>query len=175
LPVKAPLFFTFRESIACEGFKATVVAAGRLLARFEEGGVWLDGVNPGAIAEGGATLPEAIGAFRATFREVIEDLATANRESFDSFVQAATGWFDYCDEASMAEWWNAVETVRAAFPNKDEIPMKVKDADTAVTISIERDTSEQEPMLERTGGTLIRHRLAEETSELPALAMPKAA
>ena len=61
-----PLLLGFRDIVPGPGFQARVRADGRALLREEEDGFWVDGVNPGGVAGGAATLEEALATFRET-------------------------------------------------------------------------------------------------------------
>src|SRR5438105_3607256 len=54
-----PLIFSYKGTIMGKGFLAEIALTGRLLASQEMAGVWLYGVNPGALSVGAPTLADA--------------------------------------------------------------------------------------------------------------------
>ncbi len=120
-----PLFFRYTDTIESRAFTARVETLGRILARAEDGGgIWIDGVNPGAIAEGGPNPTEALGNFRRSYREVLEDLAETNA-SIGSFRRVVEEWVHAFDAITLEEWLQAVARVRSGevvvngFPKRD--------------------------------------------------------
>jgi hypothetical protein len=149
-----PFLFTFRDAIDGNGFRAVVMTEGRILARHEPEGWWFDGVNPGALAAGGTSFPEAHGKFRESFRLVLEGLA-ADAGTFAAFRESAARWLDACDGETEREWWDAVKVVRSLDPAI--LGLRVQRAETKPSILIE-------PAAEGGGETPALE------TELPALA-----
>src|SRR5712691_4836085 len=83
-PTRYPLLYGLREVIIGNGFAAGVQANGRVIAEQEEKGWWIYGVNPGAVAESGSTLRDAVDNFRARFKTVLFDYA-AEAPNFEAF------------------------------------------------------------------------------------------
>ena len=106
-----PLLFKHRGTILGKGFLADIEIHGRLLATPEADGVWIDGVNPGAISLGAATLNDTQAELRSMLARVFIDFAeqTANFAEFKVRVEA---FFNESDEESEREWEAAVEAVR---------------------------------------------------------------
>jgi hypothetical protein len=110
-----PLIYGFHQLVAGDGFVAGVEIQGRaLLARDgEEGAWWLYGVEPGGIAEPGATEMEAYQNFRDSLREVLCDsaaLATRGFESLQADVKALAGQKNGVWEQ---EWEAARQAIRS--------------------------------------------------------------
>lgn len=112
---RLPLFFTFQDRIFGSGFLAEVEACGRAVVECnsdEEGMVWINGVQPGGIAAGADTRTAAYGEFREAYREVLFDIAE-EAATFASFKKAVLQFFSEVCQPTDAEWWAAVEQVRA--------------------------------------------------------------
>lgn len=108
-----PLLCGFRGLAAGKSFIATVAASGRALATCEDDGVWwMYGVNPGGIAQSGATLQEAHKNLGATFGTYLADVA-AEAENFESFHAEVERFFKATNGPTEAEWSAAVAAVRA--------------------------------------------------------------
>lgn len=133
--VQLPLRFGFAERIIGRGFLAGVVVRGRALAEQEDEGWWIDGVNPGAIAEGGTTVRAAVADFRQRLKAVLIDYAE-EAPDFDAFKGAVEAFFRGTDPDSEAEWAAAREAVRAGAVSLPELP-KVTDS-SPPSISVER-------------------------------------
>lgn len=99
-----PLLFTFTDRISSPGhYEVEVVARGRVLMIEEDEGWWFAGVNPGGLAEGGATVDEAYAKYRGSYREVLADIA-ADCDSTADFCREARLFFDQSDPDTTAEW-----------------------------------------------------------------------
>jgi hypothetical protein len=111
LRVASPLFFTFRRVIFGNGFAAEVnVPRGRAILVEEHDGIWAYGVNPGGVAAGGESLPEAHADFVLRLLSVFVDLAN-DAKSFAEFKTGAEKFF--AGSARQDEWKEAVNAVRA--------------------------------------------------------------
>lgn len=106
-----PLAFCFSHPVIGNGFLAAVQIHGRLLAEVESEGVWLYGVNPGAIAASGRTLADANRAIGTTLARVLFDMA-AEAPSFDAFKATVVAFFEQTDE-DLAAWTEAVARIRS--------------------------------------------------------------
>lgn len=108
-----PLLFGFGEVVLGRGYVAGVsISNGRLLAHDEgDSGWWLDGVNPGAIADGAATLGEAVAKFRQRFKGVLSEIAE-EASDFGAFQQAVRAFFDETDDDTVRAWDDARKEVR---------------------------------------------------------------
>ena len=100
-----PVLLSLHDAVVGNGFVAMVHIEGRSLMRQEEDGFWIDGVNPGALAEGGSTRDEALLKFRESYREVLADMAVC-AASFDEF-RAEVERFFYQETPGEAEAWLA--------------------------------------------------------------------
>lgn len=128
-----PLIFTYRGTIAGTGFLAEINLQGRVTASLEPEGVWIYGVNPGAIAVSAPTLALTNTELRAALtRLFIEFAREATR--FADFKSAVETFLSETDELSVAEWQSARDDVRAGritVPNElqrvtDETPFSVE-------------------------------------------------
>jgi hypothetical protein len=129
-----PLRFSHRTPVFGNGYVALVEFSGRLLARSEVDGIWIDGVNPGAFSVGAKTLADAGKAIRDALAGVLIDYA-ADTKTFDEFRAAVTTFFDTTDSQSEDEWRTAVEDVRA---HRVAAPagLKVESADGEIGVSV---------------------------------------
>lgn len=106
-----PLLFTYSGPIIGRGFFASVSFCGRLLATQEPEGIWLDGVNPGALAVGGATLDNANHELRETLTKVLVAYAS-EAKSFDAFKTAVERFYHETDDDTVAEWKASVDALK---------------------------------------------------------------
>jgi hypothetical protein len=102
---------TLRELISCNGFVAAIEAEVRATAEEQDGDWWIYGVNPGAIAEHGPSLNEALSTFRQRLTTVLIDSAAENAE-FDALTEDLRQFFASTDTMSVDEWTEAREAVR---------------------------------------------------------------
>lgn len=110
-PSAWPLIFNFRAPILCDGFIARVELRGRLLARAEHDAVWLDGVNPGALALSAPSINTAGLELHSALTAVFVDFAEEHT-SFDEFKAAVEQFFHDTDDDSVQEWQEAVSAVQ---------------------------------------------------------------
>ena len=142
---RLPLFFTFQDRIFGNGFLAEIEACGRAVVECnpdEEGMVWINGVHPGGIAAGAATHPAAYGKFREAYREVLFDIAE-EEATFANFKKAVLQFFSEVCRPTDAEWWAAVEQVRAEGHREEGLAIKSADT-TEATITIQKVKSTPE-------------------------------
>lgn len=113
------LVFEWTEPVMGPGFLAAVRACGRALMVHEgaEEGWWLYGVEPGGVAEGGASSKEAHLEFIVALRHFVQDVA-ARSGSFDGFKEAVEQFFSQVDEEDAARWEEAARHL----PADTEIP-----------------------------------------------------
>lgn len=106
-----PLIFSYRGPIFGRGYLAKIDLRGRLLARVQEDIVWLEGVNPGAIAVVGCSLEEANIELRRTLTNTFSDFAeeVTSTAKFRALVRQ---FFNDTDPETIAEWESAVACVR---------------------------------------------------------------
>lgn len=119
-----PLLFSLHELVEGEGWIASVHFAGRVLAEDERDtgdGWWMQGVNPGAIVQGGETLFEAFARYRDTLRRYLKDVAI-DAMSFEGFREEIIRFFHECDSDTERAWDEAVREIRAGKPAPAEIP-----------------------------------------------------
>jgi hypothetical protein len=129
-----PLFFKHHGTLLGKGFLADIEIHGRLLARPEAGGVWIDGVNPGAIAFGGATLNETHAELRDTLARIFVDFAEQAAD-FDGFKTLVEGFFAESDDETLREWDAAVAAVRAGVPGPDGVPRRDASAEPYIRVT----------------------------------------
>jgi len=106
-----PLIFGIRDPILGAGFVAGVEINGRALMREEDGGFWIDGVNPGAISVGGKSPDEAWLKFREDYRMILFDFA-ARADSFDDFKKEVERFFWEETPGEVESWLRAVERMK---------------------------------------------------------------
>lgn len=108
--------------VAGNGFLASVALDGRVLGvHDEDGSWWIYGVNPGAIAETGATLAEAHAALSRAFRAYLLDVASESK-NFAAFDKEVLRFFEQGDDKTRGEWDAAVLEVRAGRLSLDPLP-----------------------------------------------------
>lgn len=127
-----PLLLTFEGSTRTSAYAATVNMRGRLLASLEVEGVWLYGVNPGAIAQAGANIADAREKLNETLRGVLTDIA-AESPTFDEFKVKIEDFFNQSDAQTIAEWEAARDVVRAA---KLELPGLKKASSAEISVMV---------------------------------------
>lgn len=115
-----PLCFTYNGSVIGKGFVAHVDLCGRLLAIPEADGVWLHGVNPGAVAVGAPTLSDANLQLRDILTKAFIDFANDSAD-FDEFKGRVEAFYNATDEDA-GDWERAVEQIKSgAAPVPDGI------------------------------------------------------
>jgi hypothetical protein len=134
------LFLTYQSTIIGKGFIADVSAMGRFTATFETEGVWLFGVNPGAIAADGPNLEDAHQAMRESLHLVLIDFAQ-EADDFKAFKVRVQKFFEETDAESVTEWEQAVQAVRASQGQPFELPHR--DAKTKTFVVIEQKQTEE--------------------------------
>ena len=106
-----PVLLNVHDPVIGNGFVAVVRLEGRALMKEEDGGFWIDGVYPGAIAAGGSTRDDALLRFRESYRNVLFDLASV-ATSFTGFKNEVER---FCHEATPGEaeaWLGAATALR---------------------------------------------------------------
>ncbi len=106
-----PLCFTYVGSVIGKGFVAHIDLCGRLLAIPEADGVWMHGVNPGAVAVGAPTLSDANLLLRDTLTKTFIDFANEAAD-FDGFKARVEAFYNESD-ADDDEWLAAVEQIKS--------------------------------------------------------------
>lgn len=153
-PVAWPLLFRYRGPVLGKGYVAVVEFHGRLLARPDGNGVWLDGVNPGALALGAPTIQAARKELNSALTGVFVDFAEET-DSFEAFKAQVERFFYDTDASSVDEWQACVAEVqsgrisspgllpvfKASSPLLVEVTRKSADAVTP------QDNPEPEPVL----------------------------
>ncbi len=130
-----PLLFTYRGTIMGQGFLASVSFCGRLLATVEPEGVWLDGVNPGALAVGGPSMEAANVELRETITRVLGGYASAS-STFEAFRGAVERYYHETDEYSTTTWDTALEELKAGRLGQIE-GLQRKPVDWSCHVSVE--------------------------------------
>lgn len=111
-PRRYPLYCDFKELVVGRGFLAGIEVHARVIAEQEGSGIWLNGVNPGAIAEGGENLSAAVTNFRVRLKAVFVDFAVESK-TFEAFKTRVTEFFKATDDETEREWEEARQAVRA--------------------------------------------------------------
>lgn len=133
-PAAWPLLFTYRSPVLGKGFISVVSMTGRLLARQEDGRVWLDGVTPGALALPSADVRTASQDLHNTLTAVFADLAE-EADSFDAFRASVQQFFLDTDDESVAEWKMCVAAVQSGLLKGPEgLPVVAADSPVAVEV-----------------------------------------
>lgn len=109
-----PLLFKFRAPVLGNGFLALVQLHGRLLARQDGDRLWLEGVNPGALALDAPSIETASLELHSTLIAVLTDLAEQS-DSFNSFQTIVEQFFWDTDSDTEAEWKASVAAVQAGY------------------------------------------------------------
>src|SRR5471030_73514 len=112
-PASWPLLFSHKSRIFGKGYIAEVELCGRLLAELEMDGVWLYGVNPGAIAVGAGTLSTANVDLHKALGAVFADFAD-EASTFADFKYEVERFFNETDFTSVTEWEGAVARVKCS-------------------------------------------------------------
>jgi hypothetical protein len=109
-----PLLFKYRGPVLGQGFIAVVVLHGRLLARQsdESGALWIDGVNPGALALEADSIRAAALELRSALTKVLVDFAE-EAESFEAFKAEVVRFFEDTDAETVGEWEACVAEVQS--------------------------------------------------------------
>ncbi len=107
-----PLLFTYKGPVFGKGFLSYVELCGKLLAVPETEGVWLNGVNPGAVAVGARTLDEANRELRDVLTRVFIDFAETT-DSFSGFKAAVERFYGETDPGTVEEWEQAIEAMQS--------------------------------------------------------------
>jgi hypothetical protein len=111
-PSAWPLLFTYSGPIIGRGYLASVRFCGRLLAHQEPEGVWIDGVNPGGLAVGGADFAAANLELRETLTKILVDYAF-EADTFEAFRTAVERFYHETDHESVGAWDDALAALRA--------------------------------------------------------------
>jgi hypothetical protein len=127
-----PLLFTYKSRVFGTGYIAEIELCGRLLAELEMEGVWLYGVNPGALAVGAATLSTANVDLHKALAGVFADFA-GQASTFAEFQLQVETFFNTTDADSLMEWEHCVARLKASttierpagLPVMDSIKTKV--------------------------------------------------
>ncbi len=108
-----PLLFKVGELVMGDGFLARVEGRGRVLLTqdADDNEWWVYGVEPGAIAQGGATPQEANLRFNKGLREILYDLSK-RAGTFNRFKADVESFFCAIDEVEASRWDGALESLR---------------------------------------------------------------
>lgn len=138
-----PIFFAFKDVVACGQFKALIQARGKALLTYEGNKWWMYGVQPGGMAASGSDVGEAFKAFNRTFGHIIRDIAEEVAHCPNEFEKTARRFFDDIDEEEQRTWQEARDKIRSGemgVPQRLR-PMKriVDDFDVVISIIITRN------------------------------------
>jgi hypothetical protein len=131
-----PLCFTYTRSVIGTGFLAHVAFCGRTLAVPEPDGVWLYGVNPGAVAVGGANLAEAHKALHEALTKVLIDFAEQST-TYDEFSDKVLAFYNQTDE-DLSVWETAVNNIKAGQVQPPDGIRRCPDPDLYVKVEPKR-------------------------------------
>lgn len=108
-----PVIMTLRDSVAGNGFLASVTLSGRaLFMREDDGKWWVYGVRPAAIAESGNTPAEAFSNFRNAYKNVLFDFAS-DAATFDYFRHEVEKFYEQLDKEEEDNWLGAFYALRS--------------------------------------------------------------
>jgi hypothetical protein len=127
-----PLLFSCTPLIRGESFLARVKTKGRLLEVVENDGIWMYGVNPGAVAGGGLNGTDAYQDFKKNFRRVLQALADSSA-TFKDYKGKVEAFFGATSKPSEVQWIAAVAEVRAG---RISLPGVKKVADARWSIDV---------------------------------------
>lgn len=129
-----PIIFGLRDYIQGNGFLAVVAVEGRaLLHEEEEGGAWVEGVNPGGFAATGHSVAEALEEFRRSYTAILFDIAE-DATSFESFEEQCSRFFNGSAEIPAREWEQAVEDVRSGRISADWLGRRPADSPRSIAV-----------------------------------------
>lgn len=137
-----PLAFRFTRSVLGNRFVAHVDICGRVLAVPEFEGVWMHGVNPGAIAASGKSLEDANRAFGVTLGRVLVDIAE-DAQTFEAFRAEVTRFFHETDEDAAA-WDDAVRAIREGRTTRPEGLRRCEEPEVSIQV-VRRKTEDVGP------------------------------
>jgi len=130
-----PLIFAYRETILGQGFLAEITLRGRVLASPESDGVWVYGVNPGAIAVGAPTLGDTHGELRNALHRLFIDFAQ-EAGTFDDFKETIERFVGESDPETQQEWDMARASVRAGNVSvPSDLPRETSEAQYFVQVT----------------------------------------
>lgn len=133
-----PLLLRYQGATIGTGFVADVTMTAKVLATVEADGVWLNGVQPGAMAAGGDTVEQAHLKLRESLRLLMVDFATESA-NFDEFRLNVESFFNQTDVETMAEWDDALVAVRALRTGALGLPeWKAEDHQPIVMVTLRR-------------------------------------
>jgi hypothetical protein len=136
-----PFLITFREKVYGNGFLAEVVAQGRALGVVEgKNDFWLYGVNPGALAAGGASGGDAHINFGRALRTVLYDFS-GEAATFETFKAETERFFREANTETEKEWLEAVAEVKAGKSAPTDVPRKPFDTPLSVTVTLKDNTN----------------------------------
>jgi hypothetical protein len=130
-----PLFFRFDEMVLGNGFVAGVRVDGRATAEVQDdGSVWIFGVYPGAMAEGGPDLSTAFALFRLMYRRYLVDVAVESSTFLEFQAEVERDFFESSPEA-IAEWEEARRLVRAGNQPVESMPRDTTDRPLQIVVA----------------------------------------
>lgn len=134
-----PLLFRLHTPVIGNGFIADVDMRGRVLLATPSGPdeerCWIDGVMPGGVAAGGATIPEAHVELQNAIRGILSEIADESGD-FETFQAQVEAFFREVDEEDAAKWSTAVKAVRAGNCGADFLPLKKLPAEDERSVKV---------------------------------------
>lgn len=128
-----PIIFGLRDIIQGDGFLAVVAVQGRALLHEDDGGVWVEGVNPGGFVATGKSVAEALEEFRRSYSAILFDIAD-DASSFEAFEEQAKQFFEASTETLERDWRQAVEDMRAGRLSADWLGRRSADLPCGITV-----------------------------------------
>lgn len=130
-----PLIFSYRGTIFGQGFVVDINLQGRVLATPESEGVWVYGINPGAIAVSAPTLADTNVKLRNTLTRLFIDFAR-EANTFEDFKAAVERFVAESDPVSEDEWQTARAEVKAGRnAGPGDLPKETSDTKYSVTVT----------------------------------------
>jgi hypothetical protein len=111
--IQIPLFCHFQHHVLGPGFIAQIEMRARVTAEKSHEGVWLYGVNPGAIAVNGSTMNEAVVNLRDSLQLVLIDFMVAAKGDWLTFKKRVETFVAATNDEAVDEWLAARKAVRA--------------------------------------------------------------
>ena len=136
-----PLVFSYRGIVMGAGFEAIVDVACRVLAEEQDGngGIWMNGAQPGGFAAGGDDIDSAHQALKTMFLDILRDTAEES-ESFEAFQGEMNRFFADIDRGVNAAWLKAWIANRKGELDCESLEwmMRVKGDETGSRVQVEQ-------------------------------------
>lgn len=147
-----PIFFSFKEVIACGRFKGLIKANGRALLVFEDEKWWMHGVQPGGMSASADTPEAAFNEFSNAFGNILRDIA-GETDCPNKFEKTVRKFFDTIDEEDEKVWLRSRKRIRSG---KQSVPRKLgklkkvkEECDSSISIIVaDKDDIKEENIIQ---------------------------